>query len=202
MTEDHEGFLYPEGDSTVCIDCGMCEKVCLVINPNEPREPLAVYAAKNTNEKIRLKSSSGGIFTLLAEQIISEGGVVFGAKFDEHWNVIHSYAEKQESLEDFRGSKYVQSVIGDNYKYVKQFLLEERKVLFSGTPCQIAGLKRYLQKEYENLLTVEVVCHGVPSPKVWRDYLDYKRAKRVTGKNSVSKSVMSPLRRPKIRFQN
>lgn len=189
MSADNEGFLYPQVDSSICIDCGLCEKVCPVINQNEPKEPLVVYAAKNNDEEIRLKSSSGGIFTLLAEKVIAEGGVVFGAKFDADWNVVHDYTETVEGLAAFRGSKYVQSVIGDNYKIAKQFLCDGRKVLFSGTPCQIAGLKRYLRKEYDDLLTVDVVCHGVPSPMVWRDYLDYKRAKRVAGRNTVSSSL-------------
>lgn len=189
MSADKEGFLYPQVDGAICIDCGLCDKVCPVINQEEPREPLAVYAAKNNNEEIRLKSSSGGIFTLLAEQIIAEGGVVFGARFNESWEVVHDYTETIEGLEPFRGSKYVQSVIGDNFIKAKQFLKDGRKVLFSGTPCQIAGLKKFLRKEYENLLTVEVVCHGVPSPMVWRDYLDYKRAKRAGGKNTVSSSL-------------
>lgn len=189
MSADDEGFLYPQVDTEICIDCGLCEKVCPVINQNEPVEPLAVYAAKNINEEIRLKSSSGGIFTLLAEQIISEGGVVFGARFNDNWEVIHDYSETIEGLEPFRGSKYVQSIIGDNYIKVKQFLNNGRKVLFSGTPCQIAGLKKFLRKDYYNLLTVEVVCHGVPSPMVWQDYLNYKRAKRATGKKMVSSSL-------------
>ncbi|MBR2436329.1 MAG: Coenzyme F420 hydrogenase/dehydrogenase, beta subunit C-terminal domain [Alistipes sp.] len=189
MSADNEGFLYPQVSSSICIDCGLCEKVCPVINQNEPREPLAVYAAKNTNEEIRLKSSSGGVFTLLAEKVIAEGGVVFGVRFNKNWEVIHDYTETVEELEAFRGSKYVQSVIGDNYIKTKQFLNNGRKVLFSGTPCQIAGLKKFLRKDYENLLTVEVVCHGVPSPMVWRDYLDYKRAKRAAGKNTVSSSL-------------
>ncbi|MEE0997300.1 MAG: Coenzyme F420 hydrogenase/dehydrogenase, beta subunit C-terminal domain [Paludibacteraceae bacterium] len=189
MNEDCEGFLYPKVDSAACVDCGLCEKVCPVINQGYTIVPLATYAAKNKDEKIRYKSSSGGIFTLIAEQILADGGVVFGARYNENWEVIHDYTETFEGLEAFRGSKYVQSVIADNYKYAKQFLLEGRKVLFSGTPCQIAGLKKFLCKEYENLLTVEVVCHGVPSPKVWRDYLQYKRAQHVVGKNTVSSSI-------------
>lgn len=189
MSADNEGFLYPHVNNVICIDCGLCERVCPVINQNEPKEPLAVYAAKNTNEEIRLKSSSGGIFTLLAEQVIAEGGVVFGVRFNKNWEVIHDYTETSEGLEAFRGSKYVQSVIGNNFIKVKQFLADGRKVLFSGTPCQIAGLKKFLRKDYENLLTVEVVCHGVPSPMVWRDYLDYKRAERAAGKNTVSSSL-------------
>lgn len=185
MSEDDEGFLYPQADVATCIDCGLCEKVCPIINQNEPKEPLAVYAAQTTNEEMRLKSSSGGIFTLLATRILDEGGVVFGAKFDKNWNVVHDHTATIEGLADFRGSKYVQSFIGDNFVKAKQFLEQSRKVLFSGTPCQIAGLKKFLRKEYENLLTVEVVCHGVPSPLVWRDYLDFKRAKHV-GEKSTS----------------
>lgn len=189
MSADNEGFLYPQVDSSICIECGLCEKVCPVINQNVPKRPLAVFAAKNKNEEVRLKSSSGGIFTLLAEQTLADGGVVFGARFNENWEVVHDYTETVEGLEPFLGSKYVQSGIGDNFKIAKEFLNDNRKVLFSGTPCQIAGLKRFLRKEYENLLTVEVVCHGVPSPMVWHDYLEYKRAKRAAGKNTVSLSL-------------
>lgn len=193
MQEDNKGFLYPVVNASTCTDCGLCEKVCPVINQSEPRKPLKVYAAKNKNEEIRLKSSSGGIFTPLAENIINEGGVVFGAKFDKDWNVVHSWTDNIDGLADFRGSKYVQSTIGNTYKETKDFLKQGRKVLFSGTPCQIAGLKKYLRKEYDNLLTVEVVCHGVPSPLVWRKYLKEERekirAERVDGKNTVSSSL-------------
>ena len=193
MQADKEGFLYPIVDKETCIDCGLCEKVCPVINQSEPRKPLHVYAAYNRNENIRMQSSSGGIFTLLAEAIINEGGVVFGAKFDKDWNVVHDYTETIEGIAAFRGSKYVQSTIGNTYSQTKKFLQAGRKVLFCGTPCQIAGLKKYLRKEYDNLLTVDVVCHGVPSPLVWRRYIDETaeklRAERVDGKNTVSCSL-------------
>ena len=172
LKEDKEGFLYPIVDKNTCIDCGYCEKVCPIINQNASREPLKVYAAKHTDDEIRMKSSSGGIFTLLAEQIIDEGGVVFGARFDEYWEVMHDYTETKEGLAAFRGSKYVQSRIGNTYQQAENFLKHGRKVMFTGTPCQIAGLKHFLRKEYENLLLVDFVCHGVPSPKVWRMYLD------------------------------
>ena len=172
MQADKEGFLYPIVDKETCIDCGLCEKVCPVINQSEPRKPLHVYAAYNRNENIRMQSSSGGIFTLLAEAIINEGGVVFGAKFDKDWNVVHDYTETIEGIAAFRGSKYVQSTIGNTYSQAKKYLQAGRKVLFSGTPCQIAGLKKYLRKEYDNLLTVDIICHGVPSPKVWSMYLN------------------------------
>ena len=151
MQEDEEGFLYPVVDKEVCVDCGLCEKVCPVLNQREERKPLEVYAAFNKNEEIRMQSSSGGIFTALAEQIIQEEGVVFGARFNEDWEVIHDYTETAAGLSVFRGSKYVQSRIGDTFNQAEQFLKQGRSVLFSGTPCQIAGLKLFLRKEYENL---------------------------------------------------
>ena len=171
MHEDNEGFLYPQVNAEICIHCGLCEKVCPELHTSKKCEPLSVYAAKNTDEEVRLTSSSGGIFTLLAEQIIEEGGVVFGARFDEKWEVHHIMATTKEELKPFRGSKYVQSRIGTTFKQVKVCLNLGKKVLFTGAPCQVAGLKHYLRKDYDNLLTMDFVCHGVPSPKVWRSYL-------------------------------
>lgn len=172
MRADAEGFLYPHIDTAVCIDCGLCERVCPVLRQEQPRKPIAVYAAKNPDERIRMESSSGGVFTLLAEQTIRAGGVVFGARFDEAWEVVHDSTETIEGLAAFRGSKYVQSRIGTSFARAEEFLKQGRQVLFSGTPCQIAGLNRFLRRSYDNLLTVDVVCHGVPSPLVWRRYLD------------------------------
>lgn len=193
MQLDEEGFLYPIVNKDACTDCGLCEKICPVINQSESCKPLKVYAAKNKDEEIRRQSSSGGIFTLLAEKVINEGGVVFGARFDEEWNVVHSWTDTIEGIASFRGSKYVQSTIGDTYREAREFLKQGRKVLFSGTPCQIAGLKKFLLKDYDNLLTIDVVCHGVPSPLVWRTYLDETReqlrAKRGVGQNSVPSSM-------------
>lgn len=172
MKTDKEGFLYPEVNFSECIDCKLCEKVCPVLHPVSSKEEPIAFAGINNDIKIRLQSSSGGIFTLIAEQILQKGGVVFGACFDEKWNVVHGYTETMEGLARFRGSKYVQSYIGDSFLQAKRFLDEGREVLFSGTPCQIAGLKNFLRKSYQNLLTVDVVCHGVPSPKVWLKYLE------------------------------
>ncbi|WP_294586112.1 Coenzyme F420 hydrogenase/dehydrogenase, beta subunit C-terminal domain [uncultured Phocaeicola sp.] len=172
MKEDNEGFLYPEVNLADCIDCGLCEKVCPVLHPVKERIPVSVYAAKHCDENIRLSSSSGGVFTFIAEKVIDEGGVVFGARFNEQWGVIHDYVETKEKLSCLRGSKYVQSRIGDTYKQALHFLQSGRKVLFTGTSCQIAGLKLFLRKEYDNLLTADVICHGVPSPKVWEKYLN------------------------------
>lgn len=183
IKEDNEGFFYPEVDKNQCINCNLCQRSCPILNQSEKRLPLNVYAAKHKDEQIRLASSSGGIFTLLAERIIDEDGVVFGARFNNNWNVIHDYTETKKGLTAFRGSKYVQSYMGNCYQKVKFFLQQGRKVMFTGTPCQIAGLKNYLRKDYDNLLTVDVVCHGVPSPKVWRIYLN--EIARKGGKNSV-----------------
>ena len=189
LKEDEEGFLYPVVNVDKCIDCGLCEKVCPVLNQDKKHEPIGVYAAKNKNDETRKNSSSGGVFTLLAENVIKRGGVVFGARFDERWEVVHDYVEDKEGISKFRGSKYVQSTIGDNYLKAEQFLKAGRKVLFSGTPCQIAGLKHFLRKDYDNLLTVDFICHGAPSPGVFRTFLRdemHKAARQGGGKNTVS----------------
>ncbi len=193
MQEDCEGFLYPKLDKTLCIDCGICEKVCPVINQANPRNPLEVYAAKTLDEEIRIQSSSGGVFTMLAEQTIDKGGVVFGAGFDKNWEVEHQYTETKEGLAAFRGSKYVQSRIGETFQQAETFLKQGREVLFCGTPCQIAGLRLFLRKEYDNLLKVDFICHGVPSPGVWRTYLQevITRPQGVAGKNTVLSSLNS-----------
>lgn len=171
MQMDNEGFLYPQVDISKCVDCHLCEKVCPVINQYDTRTPLKVYAAKNSVDEVRRLSSSGGIFTLLAEQTIKDGGVVFGACWDNEWNVKHDCVDNLSDLQRFRSSKYLQSVIGDNYLKAEQFLKTGRKVMFTGTPCQIAGLKHFLRKEYDNLLAVEIICHSVPSPGVWQQFL-------------------------------
>lgn len=177
MQSDSEGFLRPVIDTTICTECGLCEKVCPILNPLPlPTSDPRAYAAYNKNETIRLESSSGGVFTLFAEQCIREGGVVFGAKFDSDFKVIHAYTETSQGLADFRGSKYVQSQIGNTYKECKSFLEKGRKVLFSGTPCQIGGLKSFLKKEYDNLFTIDIICHGVPSPKLWSNHLAMREA--------------------------
>ena len=171
FNEDVQGFLYPSVNTETCINCGLCEKVCPIIRQGKIKQPLKVYAAKSKNETVRLQSSSGGVFSILAENVINCGGVVFGAKFDKNWEVYHDFVETIDGLSSLRGSKYVQSRIGDSYLKAEMFLKQGREVLFCGTPCQIAGLKNYLRKEYSNLLAVDFVCHGVPSPLIWREYL-------------------------------
>lgn len=194
---DAEGFCYPSVDETICIDCGLCEQVCPVLHPYEKHCPIEVLAATNMDDEVRERSSSGGIFSLLANQVIDAGGVVFGVRFNDEWLAVFDCAETREQVTAFRGSKYLQARVGDCYVRCKQFLEAERQVLFSGTPCQIAGLHRFLRKTYENLLTVDFICHGVPSPKVWERYLDEMVP---TGHNSISSISFRDKRRGWKRF--
>lgn len=191
---DKEGFEYPIVDRGGCIDCHLCEKVCPVINIGSSRIPLSTYATINSKEEERMESSSGGVFTFIAKKIILQGGVVFGAQYDEHWNVVHAYTDKIEELGRFRGSKYVQSKIGKTFIECKNFLREGRPVLFTGTPCHIKALKLFLKRDYDNLYTADFVCHGVPSKTAWQSYLIetlepnlLKKAERssAAGKNTV-----------------
>ena len=192
MQSDEEGFLYPVVDKSVCIDCGICEKVCPFQTELEAKQPLQTYAAVNPDEQERYNSSSGGIFSMLMKEVLNKGGVVFGAAFDVEWNVHHIAIERFEDIPKLRGSKYVQSIMGDCYKDVKNYLQQGRNVLFSGTSCQVAGLKQYLRRSYENLTTVDVVCHGVPSPRVWKAYLKYLRRPQGAGvgENTVLSSLI------------
>lgn len=170
MISDNEGFKYPHIDKDRCIECSLCEKVCPIIHPKIVNNNPFAIACYNKDENIRKASSSGGIFSLLAEEVIKNNGVVFGARFDDNFNVIHDYTNSIEGLSKLRGSKYVQSKIGNTYKQVREFLKEGKEVLFSGTPCQIGGLKRFLQTDYANLICLDLVCHGVPSEKAWDKY--------------------------------
>ena len=188
MQTDKEGFWYPVVNKEDCNNCGLCEKVCPVINQRESCKPIKTFAAINKDEETRLASSSGGIFSLFAEETLNAGGVVFGAAFNKNWDVEHIEIETLDGIEKLRGSKYTQSNIGNCYKKAERYLKEGRKVLFSGTPCQIAALKLFLKKDYEGLTTIDVVCHGVPSPEVWKKYLNETIEKEnwnKIGKNSV-----------------
>ena len=172
LYEDQEGFWYPKADEGSCINCGLCERVCPCLNIKPARNVKFTFAAKTNNEALRKQSSSGGLFSELAEWIIRQNGVVFGARFSKDWIIVHDYTDKIEELDSFRGSKYVQSQIGNSYKQAQTFLKQGRWVLFVGTSCQIAGLNLFLKKKYDRLIAVDVVCHGVPSPKVWNRYLE------------------------------
>ncbi|MBR6514783.1 MAG: polysaccharide pyruvyl transferase family protein [Clostridia bacterium] len=182
MKADEEGFLYPLIDYSRCIGCNKCRNSCPVAVRHKDTgiEP-EVYSCINRDTDIRDNSSSGGVFTALAESVINEGGVVFGAAFTEDMRVEHIMCDTLEELGKLRGSKYVQSRIGDCYKQAKDLLEQGKKVLFSGTPCQIGGLAAYLGKEYDNLITVDMICHGVPSPLAWKKYIE-QREKQAGGR--------------------
>lgn len=170
MVEDSEGFKYPSVNMDLCINCGLCEKVCPIITKSKEADIVKAYIARNKNADILKNSSSGGLVTPMYKRILLENGIVYGCAYDNEFNVVHTYAESIEDLEKFRGSKYVQSDLSDTYKKIKQQLDGGRKVMFTGTPCQCAGLTKFLRKPYENLFTVDFVCHGVPSPLVWKKY--------------------------------
>ena len=173
MKTDNEGFWYPNIDKNKCINCNLCEKVCPIINkPRSYSYEEKIYAVFNKNEKIRLESSSGGIFSLLAEYVINNHGSVYGAVFDEEFNVKHIKINKLQDIKLLRGSKYVQSKIDDIFKSIKSDLINDNLVLFTGTPCQVAGIQSFLQKKYDNLILMDIVCHGVPSPLVWQQYIN------------------------------
>lgn len=175
MAEDEEGFLYPQIDKERCAGCHACERVCPSLTfPARHGEPQG-YACLNRDEDIRLKSSSGGIFTLLAQKVIGQGGAVFGAAFSEDCAAVrHVCVRTTKELSLLRGSKYVQSRTGDTYKEAERLLKAGVTVLYTGTSCQIAGLKSFLRKEYGNLITQDLICHGAPSPLIWRRYLAEK----------------------------
>lgn len=172
MEEGKGGFLYPVIDKDRCIECNKCKNVCPVLVVKKNTYEKKFYAGASRNHDLIINSSSGGILAELSQQVISDGGVVYGCTYDENLRAVHKMADNLDSLKSFQGSKYLQSDVGDTYNDCKRKLDEGIAVLYTGTPCQIAGLKNYLKKEYDCLLTAELICHGVPSYKLWRSYVD------------------------------
>lgn len=185
MVDDEKGFKYPKIDKTRCIGCNLCSKVCPIKKNMKIENMPIAYACYNKDLKERLKSSSGGIFSLLSKKILAKNGYVVGAAFDENFDVKHVIINNVNDLDLLRTSKYVQSDIGDTYIKTKNLLTDGKYVLFTGTPCQIEGLISFLGKEYDNLYLQDIICHGVPSPLVWHKYKNYRLQKD----NSVIKKI-------------
>lgn len=187
MVEDSEGFLYPEINYDLCINCGACKSVCS-FNDNyktpELQENIGIYGIKHKSMDERMSSRSGGVFVAIAEYILNLNGIVYGAAFNEELAVEHIRINEKKDIVRLKGSKYVQSNMKDIFSHVKEDLQNNHYVLFSGTACQVAGLKSYIPlKLQEKLLTCDIVCHGVPSPKAWKDYL--KMVEKKHGKKIV-----------------
>lgn len=182
MCEDEKGFLYPVVNEELCIDCGLCDKVCDFIKPLSGLETESqVYAVKNNNQEQLLRSASGGAFTAMAHWMIDKGGIVLGCSWGDNMMPYHRSINNMNSISCLQGSKYVQSRINDSYLKVRTYLNNGIYVLFSGTPCQCAGLRSFLRKPYDQLICVELICHGVPSAHFFRDYLDLLE-KKLNGK--------------------
>ncbi|MBE6797079.1 MAG: 4Fe-4S dicluster domain-containing protein [Ruminococcaceae bacterium] len=179
MVDSGEGFLIPKLKSEAqCINCDLCNRVCPAVNIKEEKpQPQKGYIVQNTDEKIRKESTSGGAFSAIAAKTIKDGGVVYGAAYDQDYNVVHVCIEDEKDLWKLRNSKYVQSELRDTFNTIKNQLEKGIKVCFSGTPCQVEGLSAFLKKDYENLISVDVVCHGIGSPLIWRKYLELQNGK-------------------------
>lgn len=206
MQEDKDGFIYPKIDKEKCINCGLCKKVCPFIHSEELKHEVAkdCYAMVLDDKKEMFKSASGGAFFAIMNAFCDENYVIYGSEMCQDLQVRHSRAESIEEAQKFRKSKYVKSEINGTYILAKKDLEEGKKVLFSGTGCQIGGLKGFLQKDYENLLTVDLVCHGVPSNKIFKNYIGFiekKYNKKIERYQFRSKYKNDPLS-VKISFEN
>ena len=191
MAADAEGFLRPKIDSSQCVVCGTCQNVCPVLHPKAHSHETVAYAAVHKDDAIRLESTSGGVFSLLCQWVLDHGGIVLGAAYADDFSVAHGCVEKASDLSKLRTAKYAQSAIGDSYRRAKTFLEQGRYVLFSGTPCQIGGLRTFLGKDYGRLLTVDLICHGVPSPAVWEHYIQYRGEQDAQGERPTSINLRS-----------
>ena len=207
MVADNNGFLYPQINNDKCVNCSLCEKTCPVLNKKENECIISVtaYAAKINEESIRKQSSSGGVFSVIAEKVLKNNGIVYGAAFDENFVVKHIGISSIDDLDLLRRSKYVQSDLNNSFKDVESYLKNGKNVLFSGTPCQVEGLLSYLKKPYENLITMDFVCHGVPAPDVWEYYktlLEKQYNASITDVNFRDKSLGWKNSSLRVEFEN
>lgn len=181
MIPDEEGFLYPQIDDLLCTECGLCSEICplqteFTGSPNN--FTTNAYAVRNKNRVVLEQSTSGGAFTAISDYILMNSGVIFGVAFNEHFKVVHTRAETFTERDTLRGVKYVQSDLKTTFKDIKSKLIDKTPILFVGTPCQVDGLKTFLKDSItDNLLTVDIICHGVPSPLIWEKYVDFVQDK-------------------------
>lgn len=208
MQADEQGFAYPHIDQNACVDCGICKSVCAFQNGyknNRLLSPQPAFACKNKDTTTRATSSSGGVFSALSQYVLGNGGVVYGVAFDKNFKACHTRTESVDELAKLKSSKYVQSKISGCFKLVKADLESNRTVLFSGTGCQVQGIKDYLKKDYENLILVDIVCHGVPSQKIFDDYLCYMQERfgaKAESVNLRSKKLYGETKAVEIGFAN
>ena len=194
MIPDEDGFSYPVVDGGKCVECGLCEKVCVFQNGNTPESAKEVWAAVSGDTDVS-QSASGGMFASFAQAVIADGGAVYGCAMEYENEKLwprHICVTEQVDLIRLKGSKYVQSDMGDTYPDIRRRLEEGQTVLFSGTPCQVAGLRGYLRRDYDNLYTLDLICHGIPSGKLFRDYISFeekKRGAKITGFRFRDKSA-------------
>lgn len=203
MIEDREGFLYPTVDISLCVNCGLCDKVCPMQLNGTYAVPTEAYVVQNRNDTIRRQSTSGASINAIAEEVLSHGGFVYGVELSNDLKCRHIEVTKKSDLKKLQGSKYVQSDTDNVYRKVRERLKEEKEVLFIGTPCQVTALKSFLKKDYEKLLCIDFACHGVPSPGVFREYVQYIERvyhKKVKNINFRDKSYGYAAQNQKITF--
>lgn len=196
MEKDEEGFLYPVVDKEKCIECGLCKKVCAFqkgYNVEGSLKKVEVYATKNKSDEIRMHSSSGGMFYTISKYVLSKGGLVYGVIFDNNFHAVHIRTDSIDGIKKMMGSKYSQSELGNIYNDVKKDLKDGKLVLFTGTPCQVGGLNKFLQNiDKTNLILVDLVCHGTPSPYLFQDYIKFiekNKKKKIIGYYHRSKKI-------------
>ena len=195
MKKNEDGFVYPElVRFSECINCGSCMKVCPVLEIDSNKRGLPeAYAVISNNEMIRMESSSGGVFSEIATRFLGENGIVYGAAYDENFRVKHICVDSEDDLWKLRGAKYAESNLGECYRNILKDIKIGKKILFSGTPCQVAGLKKYIKKDYDNLFCIDFICHGIPSPMVWKEYIKYISKKDKSGELPIRINLRSKL---------
>lgn len=205
MQADSEGFLYPQVDEKKCINCGLCEKVCPVLHEKKHEEQTEGYIVRYKDDNIVRESTSGGAFTVFATQMLGKGASVYGVGYDDNMKVIHKETHCADGLSEMRGSKFVQSDPGTTFREIKDKLEQGMTIMFTGTPCQIAGLRSFLRKDYENLVCMDFVCRGVPSPGLWKNYvsmMERKYSSKMVGARFKNKTYGYHSTTMKVDFEN